>query len=203
MNLHPSKGASFFPPPVDPASARILKGLEIWAGFYSSLRPGVERLFLNVDTTSQPMYQSGDLIRVMQDFTRRFQRGQQGPPADISAAGLAQNGRLQIELSRFLSGIKITLMVKDADGNYPSRKIKALERLAADKTFFTIIDTNQKTNIAAYFASQYKRKLEFPNYVSYFHRNVGLCIVVDESLFFNHTAYRCCIKGCEISHRAL
>lgn len=100
MAHHPNKGASFFLPPADLHRAKILKGLEIWPGLYSSLRPGVGRLFLNVDTTSQPMYQSGNLITVMEDLTRRLQRGQSGPAADISAAGLAKNGRLQVELDR-------------------------------------------------------------------------------------------------------
>lgn len=57
--LYPNQKASFFLPPENPQAASLAKGLELWRGFYSSLRPGPRKLFVNLDIASQPMYKSG------------------------------------------------------------------------------------------------------------------------------------------------
>ena len=74
--------------------------LVMWQGFYSSLRPGINRVFLNVDITSAPMYTAGSLPNLMRAFGTQMQRGRPGPPPDIAAAKMQP--RLQVALARFV-----------------------------------------------------------------------------------------------------
>lgn len=99
MLRYTSKGGSFFPPPADAQlkrEAAIMKGLEIWKGFYSSLRPGPGRIFLNIDIVSQAMIKDGNLVDLIADYTRTMQRGRMGPAADVTKL----SGRMLTDLSR-------------------------------------------------------------------------------------------------------
>lgn len=55
MMTHPSRGASFFLPHDNRRSAIIAKGLEMWRGYYTSLRLGPGRVMINVDLSSHPV----------------------------------------------------------------------------------------------------------------------------------------------------
>lgn len=158
--LYPNRAASFFLPPENRQAASILKGLEVsraierdetttdigsallslveqmWRGFYTSLRPGPNKIFVNVDIASQPMYQSGNLPDVILDFLRAAARGISF--ADMSAAKIPP--RAYIELDRFLRGLKVVLKVKDQDGREPVRKIKQLEKVSATDAKFKLED---------------------------------------------------------------
>lgn len=108
----------------------------MWRGFYTSLRPGPNKVFVNVDIASQPMYQSGNLADVVLDFLRAATRG-------ITLTDLAANRippRGYIELDRFLRGVKVQLKVKDKDGNEPVRKIKQLDKTSATSSTFKLED---------------------------------------------------------------
>lgn len=70
----------------------------MWSGFYSSLRPGPNRVFLNVDITSAPMYSAGNLPDIMVAYGTQMIRGRPGPGPDISAAKMQP--RLAIALDR-------------------------------------------------------------------------------------------------------
>lgn len=55
MMTFPSRGASFFLPHQDRGSAVISKGLEMWRGYYTSMRCGPGKLFVNIDLSSHPV----------------------------------------------------------------------------------------------------------------------------------------------------
>ena len=134
--LYPNRAASFFLPPENREAASILKGLEMWRGFYTSLRSGPNKIFINVDIASQPMYQSGNLPDVILNFLRASARG-------ITFAQLSANQippRAYIELDRFLRGLKVILKVKDQDGREPVRKVKQLEKVSASEAKFKLED---------------------------------------------------------------
>lgn len=64
---------------------------------------------------------------------------------------------------RFLKGVRITLKAKDADGKYPSRKIKELSKLSAAASIFET-DPGVKTNVAAWFKATYNVVLRRPDW---------------------------------------
>ncbi|GAA5856915.1 hypothetical protein JCM8547_008462 [Rhodosporidiobolus lusitaniae] len=71
---YPHRAASFFLPPANPAQASITRGITCWRDFYTSLRLGPGRLFLSLDTASQPMVQAGTLPDVILAFLRGDRR---------------------------------------------------------------------------------------------------------------------------------
>ncbi|KAL8292907.1 hypothetical protein RQP46_000601 [Phenoliferia psychrophenolica] len=132
--MYPSRAASFFLPPENKQHATIAKGLEMWRGFYTSLRAGPGKLFVNIDIASQPMYQSGDLPAVVLAFLRAQSRGISF--ADLSASKIP--ARAYVEVDRFVRNVKITLKAKGPDGIEPVRKIKSIERGSASDIRFQI-----------------------------------------------------------------
>jgi hypothetical protein len=67
-------------------------------GYYSSVRPGTGRIFLNLDLSSQPFIKSGNLAELIQDYSRLTSRGRLGPPVDVGKI----MGRLVVDLNRFV-----------------------------------------------------------------------------------------------------
>ena len=96
MLTHPNRGASFFLRHDNPQAAVISKGLEMWRGYYTSLRPGPGGLFINVDLSSQPMHQSGNLPDVMVAYLKA-----KNPRATVASLAANQLQGVQgIELNR-------------------------------------------------------------------------------------------------------
>ncbi|ORY48823.1 Piwi domain-domain-containing protein [Leucosporidium creatinivorum] len=160
-SLYPNRAASFFLPPENRQAASLLRGLEMWRGFYTSLRPGPNKIFVNLDIASQPMYQSGNLADVVLDFLRAASRGI--TLTDLAASKIPPRG--YIELDRFLRGVKVQLNVKDKDGHEPVRKIKQLEKMSAVDSRFKLEDGSIH-NVESYFKLQYGVTLKRPDYVS-------------------------------------
>jgi len=113
----------------------------MWRGYYTSLRPGPNKIFVNFDIASQPMYQSGNLADVVLDFLRAATRGI--TLTDLAASKIPPRG--YIELDRFLKGVKVQLKVRDKDGNEPVRKIKQFERSSAAASAFQLEDGTTQT----------------------------------------------------------
>ncbi|RDX55086.1 Piwi-domain-containing protein [Lentinus brumalis] len=63
----PAHSKSFY---VANTAVDIDMGLQIWKGFFQSVRPTLGRLLLNVDHTAAPVYASGSLLRTMIQFLR-------------------------------------------------------------------------------------------------------------------------------------
>ncbi|KAK4057062.1 hypothetical protein OIO90_001962 [Microbotryomycetes sp. JL221] len=156
--LFPSRAASFFLPPENPQSAAIGKGLEMWRGFYTSLRPGPNKIFVNVDLASHPMYQSGNMANVCLEYLRGASRN---APSDLSIDAI--QGRPILEINRFMRNLKIKLKVKGQDGAEPVRKVKAIESVSARSAKFELED-GTKHSVESYFKSNYGITLRNPNW---------------------------------------
>ncbi|GAA6043318.1 hypothetical protein JCM8097_001182 [Rhodosporidiobolus ruineniae] len=160
--IYPSRAASFFLPPANPLQASISRGLEIWRGFYTSLRMGPSVLFLNLDIASQPMIKSGNLPDVVLDFLRGDRRQLQ--LADLDAQSMP--AQAYIRLSRFLRGLKIKLRCRDENGYQPTRKIKSIEAQAANsKRPEHMFEANGVSHtVETYFQSVYNVQLQHPGW---------------------------------------
>ncbi|GAA5863732.1 hypothetical protein JCM3774_001234 [Rhodotorula dairenensis] len=158
--LYPNRAASFFLPPKNPRAASIGKGLEMWRGFYTTLRTGPSKLFLNLDIASQPMVQSGSLPDVVLDFLRGSSRNL--TMQQISAANLP--GPEIIRLNRFLKGLKVQLVVADRDGVKPTRKIRSVEPIAANDPNEAFDVDGKRMTIEQYFQTFYNVQLRRPDF---------------------------------------
>lgn len=158
--LYPSRQASFFLPPLNQNDASITRGLVMWRGFYSSLRLGPGRIFLNLDIASQPMVQAGNLPQVVLNFLRGTNRNLNEQHLDAKTIP----GNEYIRLGRFLKGLKVKLTVKDADGNEPTRKIRGIENHSANDPQHAFQIEGKTYTIASYFEEFYGVKLRNPNF---------------------------------------
>ncbi|GAA5913476.1 hypothetical protein JCM6882_001971, partial [Rhodosporidiobolus microsporus] len=160
--VYPSRAASFFLPPAQPAQASISRGLTMWRGFYTSLRLGPQKLFLNLDIASQPMVQAGNLPEVVLNFLRGDNRG-------LDMRQMTANNippQQFIRLNRFLKGLKVQLACADADGYKPTRKIKSIEGWPANSQDPAhVFEANGATHtIQSYFRHVYGVQLKFPDF---------------------------------------
>ncbi|KAL8293674.1 hypothetical protein RQP46_000375 [Phenoliferia psychrophenolica] len=149
MLSYPSKGASFFLPPSDPQAVSLSKGLEMWKGYYTSLRAGPGTLFVNVDVTSCPMIASGSLSTLMTRFAAANTRG----------GGGAQTRLIHIG-NRFLKGLRVSMTVPDSStGLKPHRKIlEYLPRKNVGSVEFDVEGT--RTTMVDYFQRNYAVRLQ-------------------------------------------
>ncbi|GAA5840592.1 hypothetical protein JCM9279_007374 [Rhodotorula babjevae] len=157
-SLYPSRNASFFLPPADQRQASLSRGLVMWRGFYSSLRLGPEKLYLNLDIASQPMVAAGSLPDIILDFLKAGSRNVSF--AQMSAKTIP--GAEMIKLNRFLKGLKVQLKVRDKDGVMPTRKIKMLEAVGAADVPFDV--DGKSYTIESYFAEFYNTPLQRPDF---------------------------------------
>ncbi|GAA5844204.1 hypothetical protein JCM11251_006715 [Rhodosporidiobolus azoricus] len=154
MIVNPSRGPSFFLRGPNPHAAL---GIEIWPGYFSSLRPGIGRAFVNLDLTAQPMFAPGNLADLILELARLDTRGI--TPQDL--------GRIPpyvlVKLNRMIKGLRITRTVPDQSGRPAKRKIKQLDSRSAQNADFDLPD-GKRITVAAYFAQQYRVHLRHPEW---------------------------------------
>ncbi|KAJ7434908.1 argonaute-like protein, partial [Mycena galericulata] len=130
----------------------IGSGVVLWRGYFQSIRPGISRLFLNVDVSTGAMYRPGPLIALALECLDDVR--------DVPALMRALRNRTQHEkLARFIIGARVTW---DRVGAATmERSIKGLGDNSADREMFTQRDGQQKS-VAGYFRSITNRGLQYP-----------------------------------------
>jgi eukaryotic translation initiation factor 2C len=133
-------------------------GIELWRGYFQSVRPAMGRMLINVDMSTGIMYKAGPLISLCLSFLNR-------PPNNPNVLSAA-NGfpdRERLRLQRFLSGIRVITPHTAAAGTEPrARVVKKLSTASADAITFTTSEGGTMT-VAQYFQNQLNRSLRFPN----------------------------------------
>ena len=169
---YPSNKNSFFPDHIEPRP--IGGGIELWRGFFQSVRPAIGRMLINVDTSTGVMYRSGNIIDLALDFF-----GMSGTPNALSSHhGLPDRERLR--LSQFISGIKVTTPhnVQNPDRR---RLVKKLTRDSArDHTFET--GDGQMLTVLEYFRDMLNIPLQFPDLI---------CVEVRTTSFLPSHVFSC------------
>ena len=149
------KASSIYPGYPDgqaPGSDRtqIPGGLELWRGFYSSLRPSPGGMILNVDSTAIAMVRSGNLPEIIGAYLGVSNPQQLSQVSDGS----------RIKVGRFLRGVAVKVMV-GASREPARRKISEFSPLPANQRTFENSD-GQTVTVADYFRSL-NVALRFPN----------------------------------------
>ena len=151
---YPSNKNCFFPHQ-DPRP--IGAGIELWRGYFQSVRPAIGRMLINVDISTGVMYRSGRLIDLALDFL-----GRSGSPNVLSPQhGLPDRERLRLQ--QFISGIKITTKhyVQNPDRR---RLVKKVTRDSArDHTFEN--GDGQTMTVLEYFRDMLNIALQFPDLI--------------------------------------
>ncbi|KAF9454403.1 argonaute-like protein [Macrolepiota fuliginosa MF-IS2] len=145
---YPTNSKSFFVP----ADKRdIGGGVELWRGYFQSVRPAANRMLINVDITTAMMYKSGPLLDVcMSFFELRDPRM------------LAPRNGFTPKMVRALAGFLQNLSVK-AIHNNRNRTIKAVSKAGARDLTFDF--DGQQMDVATYYQTQANRVLRWPDAV--------------------------------------
>lgn len=120
--MFPSRKNNFYVPPNDQQRREISGGLEVWRGFFSSIRPydtlllcvtasqlnysngrGIGQLYLNFDTAAGCFKQSGSLITAALKFLGRRD------PRDLVLSRMPP--REKTKVSRFIKNSQVKLSV--------------------------------------------------------------------------------------------
>jgi eukaryotic translation initiation factor 2C len=145
---YPTNSKSFFVPE---HRRDIGGGVELWRGYFQSVRPGANRLLINVDVTSAMMYKSGSLLDLCLSFFDA-----QDPRMLMPGHGLTP--RRRIALSNFLQNLPVR-----AVHNNRNRVIKGVSAVGARNLMFDY--DGQQISVATYFQLHDNRALTFPDVV--------------------------------------
>jgi eukaryotic translation initiation factor 2C len=142
--LYPYNSRSFF---TEAEKANLGMGLEVWRGYFQSVRPAIGRLLINIDISSALMYNAGPLAQLCLNFFN-LNANDRARLSDIPQ----QKRR---ELQRFLTGVKVTYG--------PSTKQHTIFGLGRPANQETFPKDGQQITVAAYFQGLMNRPLQFPN----------------------------------------
>ncbi|TFY68234.1 hypothetical protein EVJ58_g1134 [Rhodofomes roseus] len=157
--MHPFNARSFF---TNAETRDIGGGIELWRGYFQSIRPAIRRMLINVDISTAAMYKPGALMNTCLAFLNY------SSPANL-APGPRFSERDRLRLSRFISNLRVDVQalppVQPQTGrrNRRPRVIRGVTRAAASGYSF---DRNgQQITIVQYYLQAYNYTLRHPNIV--------------------------------------
>jgi eukaryotic translation initiation factor 2C len=131
-------------------------GIQLWRGYFQSVRPAPGKMLVNVDISTGMMYKPGPLINLCLEFFNRS-----GNPNVLSPAqGLPDRERLRLQ--RFISGLRILTPHTASAGRNQARVIKKLSTAGANAITFTMRGGGGTMTVEKYFQKQANRPLKFP-----------------------------------------
>ncbi|KAF5390572.1 hypothetical protein D9757_002737 [Collybiopsis confluens] len=149
---YPFNVRSFF---TDQEKKDIGGGLELWRGYFQSVRPASGRMLINIDISSGTMYKPGPLINLCLDFF-----GKSNPNILAPSAGLPDRERLRLQ--RFISGIRVETATPD--GRRITRIIKKLSKHGAAALSFNLKEGGSMT-VSDYFRNVIGHPLKLPQLI--------------------------------------
>jgi len=145
---YPFNTRSFF---TDAGRRVIGAGLELWQGYFQSLRPSQGKLYINIDISTGIMYKSGPLLDLCLEFL-----GQRDPKLLSHRARFPDRERLRLQ--RFISNMRIITTY----GTPKTHVVRKVSEQGASAITFTLRD-GTTTTVANYFRNQLNRPLRFPD----------------------------------------
>jgi eukaryotic translation initiation factor 2C len=147
---YPFNVRSFFTPE---GKRSIGGGMELWRGFFQSIRPSENQMYINIDIATGIMYRSGPLLELFMEFFK-----QKDPAAFSPRRGFHDRDR--IRLQKFVSNMRV---VTSHTGRDRAVVIKKLSSTGASNTMFTMRDGDKSISVADYFRMHANIKLKFPD----------------------------------------
>ena len=147
---YPFNTRSFFTPE---GRKLIGGGMELWRGYFQSIRPSEGRMYLNVDIATGIMYKPGPLIGLFMEYFRK-----NDPSAFSPKRGFPERDR--IRLQKFVSNMRVRTSHTSRDRTVV---IKRLSATGASNTMFTMRDNPQPLSVANYFKLHANIILKFPD----------------------------------------
>ncbi|KAK7470584.1 hypothetical protein VKT23_002008 [Stygiomarasmius scandens] len=143
---------SFF---TDSEKKDIGGGLELWRGYFQSVRPAIGKMLINFDISTGTMYKSGPLINICLEYIKKDN-------ASFLAPRRGFPDRERLRLQRFISGIRIH--TPGPEGSKTARVIKKLSSHGASDLTFALREGGNMT-VANYFKQIQNKPLRFPDVI--------------------------------------
>lgn len=153
---YPFNVRSFF---TDRETKDIGSGLQLWRGYFQSVRPASGRMLINVDISTGTMYKAGPLLSLCLEYVNR-----NDPNFLAPSRGFPDRERLRLQ--RFISGIRVITTHPGPDGTIQQtpRVVKKLSTAGANALNFTMREGGSMS-VAEYFFRTQNRQLRFPDVI--------------------------------------
>lgn len=148
---YPFNTRSFF---TEDGKRPLRGGIELWRGYFQSIRPSMGKMIINLDISTGLMYKPGPLIGLCLDFF-----GKNDPNILSPKRGLPDRERLRLQ--RFISNIRITTS-HGPSGRAQTRVVRKLSSAGASGQKFTMRESGE-ISVADYFRVHARKTLKFPD----------------------------------------
>ncbi|KAJ7157556.1 argonaute-like protein [Mycena crocata] len=138
----------------------IKSGLELWRGYFQSIRPTIGKMLINVDISTGTMYKAGPLLSLCLEYIGK-------DVADALAPTRGFPDRERLRLQRFISGIRVVITHAGAGpaGQVQNpRVIKKLSTAGARAMTFTLRE-GKTISVAEYFRTTQNQPLQHPDVI--------------------------------------
>jgi len=133
---------------------RIGGGMELWRGYFQSIRPSQGRMYLNLDIATGVMFKEGPLIELCLEYLNDRDVNR------LSARRLQDRDR--ISLQRFINNLRVTT---SHGGHTRTRVIRKLTPQGANAIMFTMRQGGPSISVADYFRRELNRPLKYPELI--------------------------------------
>jgi hypothetical protein len=131
-------------------SRPICGGVEVWQGYFQSIRPTPRRLMVNIDLHATTFYESGSLVQLVVKILGK---------RSVDDLRIQERDRLKLE--KILKNLKIYATHRGENALRRRLRITKLTNTSASNTKFDDGNGNQ-IDVASYFNSTYNRELQYP-----------------------------------------
>ncbi|KAG6817094.1 hypothetical protein H0H87_012862 [Tephrocybe sp. NHM501043] len=143
---HINNGKAYFTPE---GSRAIGGGLELWRGFFQSVRPAVGRMLVYVDTSIAVMYARGNVIDVCMNFLDKN---------DVRALALNEKSPEYRALQKYLEKIHINTATT-------GKRVKTIYGLAPAAGTFKFMKDDRELTVQDYYQAAYNIKIQYPHII--------------------------------------
>ncbi|CAE6485724.1 unnamed protein product [Rhizoctonia solani] len=154
VSRYPFNTRSFF---TDKEVLPIGGGIELWRGYFQSVRPGLASMLINIDISTGAMYSPGPMITVCQQILYN-----NSPNSLVPGQGLGDRDRLRLQ--RFLASVRFVTTHRERNGQVSNKPkvVKKITSQSANNLRFTNSEGNEMS-VSQYFQSL-GTTLQYPNY---------------------------------------
>ena len=158
-------------------------GLELWRGYFQSVRPAPGRMLINMDIATGAMYAISSYSFII-DLLMQTHRYKAGPLLHLCLGFINKDhpsylaptrgfpDRERLKLQRFISGMRIITTSAGPNGTIETaRVIKKLSGAGADRLTFQ--QDGRAVTVADYYRLTRNRPLQFPDVLCV---EVSLCV---------------------------
>ncbi|KZT39639.1 argonaute-like protein [Sistotremastrum suecicum HHB10207 ss-3] len=155
---YPFNVRSFF---TDKETKSIGGGIDLWRGYFQSVRPARDTMLINIDISTGAMFKPGPLLNLCADFLRKGNRPPPTPAQLAPRAGFPDRERLRLQ--RFLFGVRVTVVTDSAEsGPRAPRVIKKISEAGANDLMFELRE-GRRLSVASYYRETYNKSLKYPD----------------------------------------